>query len=196
MTKYGRTKNRSREILDQPETGWGDCQWTGCKERGKYRAPVNRYLQKFYWLCLEHVRTYNSQWNYLEGMSESEIELEIRNSTTWNRPTWKMESLGNQSFGWQGANDMFGVLGTSANRKNTDKEKNNTVKVRRLEADHKKALAILNLDETLSLKILKSRYKFLVKKYHPDANGGCTKAEQRMKLINFAYTKLREIVAQ
>jgi hypothetical protein len=36
------------------------------------------------------VRTYNAAWNYYAGMSEREIEAEIRRDTVWQRPSWKL----------------------------------------------------------------------------------------------------------
>ena len=41
---------------------------------------------------------------------------------------------------------------------------------------------------------LKNRYKQLVKKHHPDANGGDKEAEERLKIINEAYTTLRKFL--
>jgi curved DNA-binding protein CbpA len=38
---------------------------------------------------------------------------------------------------------------------------------------------------------LKSRYKELVKAHHPDAHGGDRAAEERLKVINQAYTTLK-----
>jgi curved DNA-binding protein CbpA len=35
--------------------------------------------------------------------------------------------------------------------------------------------------------VVKARYKVLVKKHHPDANGGAKAAEERFKEINEAY---------
>ena len=52
------------------------------------------------------------------------------------------------------------------------------------------ALAKLDLDRNASPPERKARYKVLVKKHHPDANGGCKASEERFKLINEAYTYL------
>ena len=38
---------------------------------------------------------------------------------------------------------------------------------------------------------VKARYKTLVKRHHPDANGGNRDAEERLKVINRAYSVLR-----
>jgi curved DNA-binding protein CbpA len=52
----------------------------------------------------------------------------------------------------------------------------------------------LGLEPPLSLDRLKRRYKELVKKHHPDANGGDRGAEERLKSINEAYTTLRRFL--
>ena len=38
---------------------------------------------------------------------------------------------------------------------------------------------------------MKTRYKELAKRHHPDANGGDRAAEERLKTINIAYATLR-----
>ena len=43
---------------------------------------------------------------------------------------------------------------------------------------------------------MKSRYKDLARRHHPDANGGDRSAEERFKTINVAYTALRQHLAE
>jgi curved DNA-binding protein CbpA len=38
---------------------------------------------------------------------------------------------------------------------------------------------------------VKTRYKELAKRHHPDANGGDRAAEERLKSINLAYAAVR-----
>ena len=53
-------------------------------------------------------------------------------------------------------------------------------------------LAVLDLPPDVTLKELKARYKQLAKRHHPDLHGGDKKAEERLKLINEAYTYLMD----
>ena len=53
------------------------------------------------------------------------------------------------------------------------------------------ALTILNLEISATLHDIKARYKELVKRYHPDANGGDRGAEERLKKVIKAYGHLR-----
>ena len=57
-----------------------------------------------------------------------------------------------------------------------------------------KALNLFNLQSPLTLGQLKTRYKELVKRYHPDANGGDKKSEERLKQVNEAYDVLKSFI--
>jgi DnaJ-domain-containing protein 1 len=52
-------------------------------------------------------------------------------------------------------------------------------------------LATLGLSWPLTMDALKTRYKELAKRHHPDANNGDREAEERLKTINVAYAALR-----
>jgi preprotein translocase subunit Sec63 len=53
------------------------------------------------------------------------------------------------------------------------------------------ALAVLNLEEGATLHDIKARYKELVKRFHPDANGGSRGTEERLRQVIRAYGHLR-----
>ena len=55
----------------------------------------------------------------------------------------------------------------------------------------RRAFAVLDLEPPVEFKAVKARYKELVKRHHPDANGGDRAAEERLKTINEAYTVLK-----
>ena len=54
-----------------------------------------------------------------------------------------------------------------------------------------RAFDVLNLEPNASLHQIKARYKELVKRFHPDANGGDRGAEERLKRVIQAYGVLR-----
>ena len=54
-----------------------------------------------------------------------------------------------------------------------------------------KALHTLGLDETATPATAKSQYKTLVKRLHPDANGGSRANEDTLKAVIQAYDYLR-----
>jgi hypothetical protein len=55
----------------------------------------------------------------------------------------------------------------------------------------RQALTVLELSPPVTLAEIKIRYKGLVKQLHPDANGGDKEAEERLKVINQAYSTLK-----
>ena len=59
----------------EPEPPVRACEHPGCPGGGEFRAPKSRLeLDRYYWFCLEHVRAYNSAWNYYAVINDSEIE--------------------------------------------------------------------------------------------------------------------------
>ena len=50
---------------------------------------------------------------------------------------------------------------------------------------------IMGLEPPVTLPVIKTRYKELAKKYHPDLNPNDPKAEDLLKTINMAYTILK-----
>ena len=58
--------------------------------------------------------------------------------------------------------------------------------------EDKRLVALQDLPADATLQELKARYKQLAKRHHPDLHGGDKKAEERLKLINEAYTYLMD----
>jgi hypothetical protein len=188
----------------QEEAGAGTvcrCAWRGCTKDGTFPAPKDRRLAERYMFCLDHVRAYNAQWDFHDGLSAAEMEAEMRDPSTWGRPTWKLGTLGagrrKGAKTWNGrfrVDDPFDLgAGTDFDKKRREKEQ----AARQEQAGGKsteasRALKLLGLSLPLTLEALRVRYKALVKKHHPDANGGAPEAETRMKRINAAYQTLRE----
>jgi hypothetical protein len=169
------------------------CDIAGCLYEGEYRAPRGRHdLHSYYWFCLDHVREYNASWNYYAGMTESEVEAEIRADTTWQRPSWPLGSW--HSHIRAGRNrrfdDPFGVFGEEAESARTNDAKDWQRKEEAARSEHEKALAVMQLSGEANVSAIKTRYKELVKRHHPDANGGDRASEERLKVINLAYSTL------
>ena len=162
------------------------CEWPGCSERGEFPAPRSpQALRAFLWLCLEHVRDYNRSWNYFAGMNEDEIEAHRRADTTWHRPSWRFGSAGSRpEASFHDPFGFFGDDGAAAGARGPD------AATPRGEAA--RMMAVLDLEPGFTLIELKSRYKTLVKRHHPDRHGGDREREERLKAINAAYTYLVE----
>jgi len=171
------------------------CAWKGCESTGEYRAPKDRRLREHYLFCLPHVRAYNAQWDFHQGLSPFELEAELREASTWGRPTWKLGTLGagarsgaHTAKGWTGKFRVDDPLGLGAQ---TPFDEHRKAPASRTSEPETEALKTLSLSHPVTLETLRRRYKDLAKKHHPDANGGSVEAETRMKVINAAYRTLR-----
>ena len=52
------------------------CEWAGCPNKGPHRAPKGRENSREYFhFCLNHVREYNQNYNFFQGMNRA---LEFR----------------------------------------------------------------------------------------------------------------------
>ena len=72
------------------------CDWENCKEIGNYKAPLEKdNSRKFRYLCLEHIKIFNKNWNYFSDMSEDQIEYFIKSDLTWHKPTKSFASSDN-----------------------------------------------------------------------------------------------------
>ena len=187
-----RKREQIFDILNAPriEEGVRPCDAYECGNEGKYRAPKSKSeLNNYFWFCLEHVRAYNARWNFNAGLSQAEIEKQLRADTTWWRPSWP---LGAKHSGREIPSIDFGIFGAD----DWDHGSNRGANLHKVGwkprpgSIEEEALAILNLNAPLTKEEIKERYKILVKKNHPDANGGDRKAEEKLKIINRAYSTL------
>ena len=181
---------RLKDYDEDEQTGC--CDYPGCLEDGMYKAPKSRLqLRSYHYFCLEHVREYNKEWNYHKGLNEQQVENSIRRSTTWDRPSWPFGTRHKmfQSFVKGNVTDKFDFFEMdSFSRNNGEPNK-------KFNADQLDALDIMGLKPPIDIPKLKSQYKYLVKIHHPDRNGGDRKAEERLKLINEAYTTLKQVLS-
>jgi DnaJ-like protein len=167
------------------------CDHPGCEAGGEFRAPRSRLeLDSYYWFCLEHVRGYNAAWNYYAGMSESEIEAEIRRDTVWQRPSWKLGQRHGPAFEAR-INDPLGLYNGKEGQQQRRNGKHRPDTASRVASAREQALAVFDIDLPFTQTSLKARYKVLVKLHHPDAHGGDKEAEEKLKIINQAYTTLK-----
>ncbi len=165
------------------------CEAPGCAGEGGYRVPRSRErLNEHLWFCLEHARAHNERWDYFSGMKESEIEAFRNEAMTGHRPTWplgKRAATPRREHVVRDVHDPFEFF-REPPRGTEPRPPERTftpVQIR--------ALDVLDLEAGASLHQIKARYKELVKRYHPDANGGDRGAEERLKRVIQAYGVLR-----
>lgn len=174
---------RARSFAPDPDAPGHSCDCPGCQQAGEYRAPKSRSeLDRYWWFCLEHVRDYNASWDFYKGMTPGQIEAQVRADTQWQRPTWPLGRLGARQFDEAVLRDPLENL---ARGRNAERQRNQTPQ------ELREPLTTLGLEWPVSLDAVKTRYKELAKRNHPDANGGDRAAEERLKIINLAYAAVR-----
>jgi curved DNA-binding protein CbpA len=168
------------------------CQWKGCRSVGLYKAPVGRGQEgKYYLFCLDHVRQFNASYNYFEGWSTAQVEAFQKDAVIGHRPTWKTGTGADIRGAQKTAGfdrpfvDPHAFLGGRVGR---DK----AAPVRRLKPLERKSLEALGLAEGAQRDQIKHRFKELVKRHHPDANGGDKRSENKLREIIQAYNYLKQ----
>jgi hypothetical protein len=173
----------------EPQVSIRPCARPDCVREGSYRVPKSReQLNEHLWFCLEHARNHNESWDYFRGMSEGEIDAFRDAAVIGHRPTWPLGKRGARPRQGQGSSAFQDDLGVF---RYTAEEARPRPPERRMTGVQERALDVLNLDAAATLQQIKARYKELVKRYHPDANGGDRGAEERLKQVIKAYGVLR-----
>jgi hypothetical protein len=175
------------------------CDHPGCGQAGGFRAPKGREREGQYFnFCFEHVRAYNQSYDYFRGMSDEALADYEKAAATGHRPTWTMGVNGwakdaaakarrsAPQFGDFGYSDPFELF--TGGRKKAEPPPE-AKPLRNLE---RKSLEELGLDATATAVQIKARYKELVKRLHPDANGGDRGSEGKLREIIQAYKYLRQ----
>ena len=158
---YTKQKENIERVCSNPE----------CNELGVYPAPKSREkLREYLYFCINCIRDFNKSWNYFEGLNEQELEVEIRKSVTWDRPSWKFGTK-NLNFDFEQNFNKFENKIHVNNKKVLDKRLENAFK-------------ILGLDLDSNLKEVKARYKYLAKKWHPDVQNENMSNSNKDKFIS------------
>jgi len=166
------------------------CQWKGCERPARYRAPKGRGKDgQYYLFCVDHVRQYNASYNYFDGMSDAEVVDFQKDALTGHRPTWKVGVNGDAGVRrpetrWTDPHGFFAWR----NGRSREAAPEPRRALKRLE---KKSLEALHLDVSATRTEIKARFKMLVKRHHPDANGGDTRSEGKLREIIQAYNYLK-----
>ena len=170
------------------------CARAGCDQPGEFRAPADRGRRagfdgpgNYQLLCLDHVREFNSGYNFFEGMSFDEIEEQQTPYAGWERETRAFSPGAGGAPRWSEFVDPLDAIGAkfarAAQRERTDG--------RELSEVDRRAMKTLGLDKDADRRALRSRYAELVRRYHPDRNGGDRSHEKALQDVISAYTQLK-----
>lgn len=169
------------------------CDWPGCRVAGAARAPKSRdLLHDHYWFCTPHAAEYNKGWDFFAGMSEGEIAArQAEERQTGGRPTWAFkaaagtrEQAAKMSRGaFRDAYGFFGAPGDAATA--------GSAHDRRIGKIERKALADLDLEPGVAKSAIRAKYTELLKRLHPDSNGGDRSMEDKLQRVIKAYKALK-----
>ncbi len=192
MTEGARAERHTR-FHGRVGSGETRCEAAGCEAPGEFRAPGEGSRPGadgpggWRWLCLDHVRAFNGSYNYFTGMSPDEISDAQRPHAGWERETRAFATNGDPAPKWSDFADpleaISGRFRRPAGRPRADG--------RLLSAAERKALAVLGLEVDADRRALRSRYAELVRRYHPDRNGGDRAHEAALQQVIAAYTRLK-----
>jgi hypothetical protein len=178
------------------------CGWAGCEEPGEFRAPGPRLPGfdgpgDYRWFCLEHVRAFNAGYDYFAGMSQDEIFKAQSPIHGWERETRAFSPTAgiDSPPRWADFADPLEAIAARAKdvmRWRMPAERSDG---RMVTPEERRALEALGLPLDADRKALRERYSQLVRRYHPDRNGGDRSFESRLQGVVEAYKLLRKAAA-
>ena len=189
--RKGRTNARFHGRVEAPGR---TCAEPGCDEAGEFRAPLldggvgRDGPPPFRWLCLDHVRAFNAGYNFFSGMSSDEIHA-------WQRPYagWERESRafagagGDRGPRWADFTDPLDAIAARYRREPAPERGDG----KPLSGQDRESLRVLGLGADADRRALRGRYSELVRRYHPDRNGGDRSHEAQLQKVIAAYQQLR-----
>ena len=165
------------------------CSAPGCAEPGEFRAPLSPsdFDGPGSWrlLCLDHVREHNAKYNFFEGMSTEEIEAAQSPIAGWERATRAFAHVGaDKGPAWADFADPLDAI--SARFRPESRRA-----VDRFTARERHALDVLGLKDDTDLHKVRKRYSELVRRFHPDRNGGDRSHEKQLRQVIEAWQLLK-----
>ena len=197
MASSGKRQTRFHGRVDRGEA---ICAHPGCTEPGEFRAPPADGRRPGFdgpgdwrWLCLDHVREFNSGYNYFNGMSPDEISEAQNPYGGWDRETRVFAHAGGDAPPrWADFADPLDAIGARFHRgAGPNGAEQQRADGRPLSGDDRKSLNVLGLGIDADRRALRQRYAELVRRFHPDRNGGDRSHEKALQAVIDAYTQLR-----
>lgn len=176
------------------------CQAPGCEQPGEFRAPGAHGNSfdgpgEWRWFCLDHVREFNADYDFFEGMSAEEILTAQGPASGWRTESPSFNPTGGVDGvpRWADFEDPLDAISARAHgiksraRREAEMAMDGTFS--KAEAQ---ALETMGLGLDTDRRRLRRRYSELVRRYHPDRNGGDRQYEARLGRVVEAYQLLRK----
>jgi hypothetical protein len=181
---------RIKPAPQEPGPSIARCDHPGCVGRGLYRAPMGRDREgQYFSFCIDHVREYNASYDYFRGMDVEDLLKYQKEEVVGHRPTWSMGARRAAQPLRDGVDESMFAEARVYRRRGfrgdgfKPEPRYNSLAL--------KALAVMQLTASATEQTIKARYKELVKRHHPDANGGDRSLEEKLREIIQAYNYLR-----
>ena len=169
-----------------------------CAEPGEFRAPGVRAPGfdgpgEYRWFCLDHIRAFNAGYDFFDGMSAEEIFAAQSPIHGWERETRAFSPAAgiDQAPRWADFADPLEAISARARARRPAERKDGRI----VTPGERRALDVLGLSLDSDRRELRTRYSQLVRKYHPDRNGGDRSFEARLQGVVEAYQLLRRAAA-
>jgi hypothetical protein len=191
--KYVDIRIRKPMRVADPKPEKRVCEHPGCVREATTPAPKSRDNPKdVWWFCQEHAGLYNSNWNYFDGMTDAEFEAFQAASTHGHRDTWSFRAPPNarQRYTWQ-AGAAGEAYRTSRGSRRGRGGMDDAAGSGNVAAPVQEALSMLEVEQDASVAEVRRSYAELVRRFHPDANGGDRSAEGRLSAVVKAYKVLK-----
>lgn len=185
--------NRKQRFHGRVEGHEQACAHPGCADPGEFRAPGAHRADfdgpgAWRWLCLDHVREFNSGYNWFDGMTPDEISAAQTPYGGWDRETRAFASNGaDRPPRWADFADPLDAIGARFQANKAAERKDG----RPLSDVDRKHLRTLGLEVDVDRRRLRTRYAELLRRYHPDKNGGDRSHEKALSQVIEAYTALK-----
>ena len=176
------------------------CAHPTCEKAGEFRAPGSRGHGfdgpgEWLWMCLDHVREFNAGYDWFEGMSAEEIYHAQAPGSGWRteqpafRPTAGVDGMPR----WADYDDPLDAISARASGiKSRARRETEMAMDGRFSKEEVQALESMGLGLDTDRRRLRRRYSELVRRYHPDRNGGDRQYETRLNRVVEAYQTLRK----
>lgn len=179
------------------------CEHKGCDADGLCKAPKPLAArvapvpgqrtppEDHHWFCSRHAAEYNQSYDFFAGMTEAEITAFQASAPYGHKRTWrfgggpvggKKAAAFNNANKWRGRGwfDNSNEGPEIAPRPGRDRTR---LQIR--------ALDELELAHDASVEMVRVRYAELVKRFHPDSNGGDRSTEHRLGVVIRAFKALK-----
>ena len=180
------------------------CEHPLCDGAGEFRAPGSLGSSfdgpgQWRWFCLDHVREFNAGYDWFAGMSADEIYAAQAPGAGWatESPAFRAAGKVDGMPRWADFADPLDAIGARASdiKRAAAGRSQAQASPGRFTPREREALGAMGLDPAADRSQLRRRYSELVRKYHPDRNGGDRRHEAHLQAVVEAYQLLRKAAA-